>query len=193
MGKPGVLQSAGSQSQTRLSNWTTMFSLNFQQDTYYLKLLMRSRWHQCLDGHEFEWTPGIGDGQGGLACCDSWGCKGSDTTEQLNWTELNWMRSRRVLELCVKYLLLAYGLRVFLMKNSLQRLLSWTLSKAINSSQSLVCSWVMVPSPAQIIHQGNRGFNVKFQKNQFSWLPELIGCIFFNSKDKSSSILLQYF
>ena len=37
-----------------------------------------------------EWTPGVGDGQGGLACCDSWGRKESDTTERLNWTELNW-------------------------------------------------------------------------------------------------------
>ena len=46
-------------------------------------------WHHCLDGRESEWTPGVGDGQGGLACCDSWGCKESDTTEQLNWTELN--------------------------------------------------------------------------------------------------------
>ena len=47
-------------------------------------------WHHQLDGHEFGWTPGVGDEQGGLACCDSWGCKESDTTEQLNWTELNW-------------------------------------------------------------------------------------------------------
>ena len=47
-------------------------------------------WHHWLDGHESEWTPGVGDGQGGLACCDSWGRKESDTTEQLNWTELNW-------------------------------------------------------------------------------------------------------
>ena len=47
-------------------------------------------WHHWLDGHEFEWTPGAGDGQGGLACCDSWGCKELDTTEQLKWTELNW-------------------------------------------------------------------------------------------------------
>ena len=48
-------------------------------------------WHHGLDGHESEWTPGDGDGQGGLACCDSWGLKESDTTEQLNWTELNHM------------------------------------------------------------------------------------------------------
>ena len=46
-------------------------------------------WHHRLDGREFEWTPGDGDGQGGLACCDSWGRKESDTTEWLNWTELS--------------------------------------------------------------------------------------------------------
>ena len=45
-------------------------------------------WHHQLDGREFEWTPGVSDGQGGLVCCDSWGHKESDTTEQLNWTEL---------------------------------------------------------------------------------------------------------
>ena len=46
-------------------------------------------WHHWLDGRESEWTPGVGDGQRGLACCDSWGCKESDTTEPLNWTELS--------------------------------------------------------------------------------------------------------
>ena len=45
-------------------------------------------WHHGLDGRESEWTPGVGDGQRGLACCDSWSCKESDTTERLNWTEL---------------------------------------------------------------------------------------------------------
>ena len=44
-------------------------------------------WHHRLDGHEFEWTPGVGDGQGGLACYDSWGRRESDTTERLNWTD----------------------------------------------------------------------------------------------------------
>ena len=47
-------------------------------------------WHHWLDGCESEWTLGVGDGQGGLACCDSWGCKESDMTDRLNWTELNW-------------------------------------------------------------------------------------------------------
>ena len=45
-------------------------------------------WHHQLDGCEFGWTPGEGDGQGGLAGCDSCGRKESDTTERLNWTEL---------------------------------------------------------------------------------------------------------
>jgi len=45
-------------------------------------------WHHWVNGHEFEWTLGVGDGQGGLGCCSSWGRKESDTTEQLNWTEL---------------------------------------------------------------------------------------------------------
>ena len=44
-------------------------------------------WHHGLNGLESEWTPGDGDGQGGLVCCDSWGRKESDTTERLNWTE----------------------------------------------------------------------------------------------------------
>ena len=46
-------------------------------------------WHHQLNGHEFGWTPAVGDGQGGLACWGSWGCKESDMTEWLNWTELN--------------------------------------------------------------------------------------------------------
>ena len=47
-------------------------------------------WHHGLDGRESEWTPGDGDGQGGLEWCNSWGRKESDTTEWLKWTELNW-------------------------------------------------------------------------------------------------------
>ena len=43
-------------------------------------------WHPWLDRRESQWTLGVGDGQGGLACCDSWGHKESDTTEQLIWS-----------------------------------------------------------------------------------------------------------
>ena len=47
------------------------------------------RWHHRLNGHEFGQTPGVGDGQGGLACCGSRGRRESDMTERLNRTELN--------------------------------------------------------------------------------------------------------
>ena len=54
-------------------------------------------WHHQIDGHGFEWTLGVGDGQGGLACCDSWGRKELEMTEWLNWTECKeptpWKRS----------------------------------------------------------------------------------------------------
>ena len=46
-------------------------------------------WHHWLNGHEFEQAPRVGDGQGSLVCCSPWGLKDSDTTEWLNWTELN--------------------------------------------------------------------------------------------------------
>ena len=45
-------------------------------------------WHHWFNGHGFGWTPGVSDGQRSLACCSPWGCKESDTTEQLHWTEL---------------------------------------------------------------------------------------------------------
>ena len=44
-------------------------------------------WHQSLNGHEFEWVPGVHDGQGSLACCSPRGCKESDTTKRLNWAK----------------------------------------------------------------------------------------------------------
>ena len=44
-------------------------------------------WHHWLNGHGFGWTPGVGDGQGGLVCWGSWGLKELDTTERLNWTD----------------------------------------------------------------------------------------------------------
>ena len=45
-------------------------------------------WHHQLNGYEFEWTPGVSDGQGGLACCSPWGHKESETTERLNWCDM---------------------------------------------------------------------------------------------------------
>ena len=45
-------------------------------------------WHHRFNGHGFGWTPGVGDGQGGLVCCNPWGRKELDTTEWLNWTNI---------------------------------------------------------------------------------------------------------
>ena len=56
-------------------------------------------WHHWLDGREFEWALGVGDGQGGLACCASWGRKESDTTERLNWKQCRWCGMQ-----CLKWL-----------------------------------------------------------------------------------------
>ena len=53
-------------------------------------------WHHWLNGRESEWTPRVGDGQGGLARCNSWGLKESDTTEWRNWTELSNFHSHEV-------------------------------------------------------------------------------------------------
>ena len=50
-------------------------------------------WHHWLDGCKSQWTPGAGDGQEGLACCDSWGRKESGTTERLIWSDLIWATS----------------------------------------------------------------------------------------------------
>ena len=59
-------------------------------------------WHHRINGHEFEWTLGVGDGQGGLACCNSWGCKELDMTEWLNRTKLRTVsdKSRCTVTLC---------------------------------------------------------------------------------------------
>ena len=60
-------------------------------------------WHHLLNGHEFEWTPGVGDGQGGLECCSPWGHKESDMTERLNGTEVAdlWLADGEVAGWCL--------------------------------------------------------------------------------------------
>ena len=58
-------------------------------------------WHHWLHGRESEWTPGVGDGQGGLACCDSWGRKESDMTERLIWSDLIWMGLDATILVCL--------------------------------------------------------------------------------------------
>ena len=66
---------------------------HFPQEHHILKnTILMAGWHHWLGGHESEWTPGVGDGQGGLACCDSWGRKESDTTERLIWSDLIFLK-----------------------------------------------------------------------------------------------------
>ena len=64
----------------------------------YMNLVIRpaKELNHRLDGREFAWTPGVGDGQGGLACCDSWGHKESDMTERLKWTELKELKRKKI-------------------------------------------------------------------------------------------------
>ena len=57
-------------------------------------------WHHWLNGRECEWTPGVGDGQGGLVCCNSWGHKELDITEQLIWSDLNYATNFCIFILC---------------------------------------------------------------------------------------------
>ena len=59
-------------------------------------------WHHRLNGYEFEWTPGVGDGQGGLAWCNSWGRKESATPERLNWIDEN-KRSEKLRYFVLKF------------------------------------------------------------------------------------------
>ena len=71
-------------------------------------------WHHQLNGHGFGWTPGVGDGQGGLACCSLWGHEESDMTEWLNWTELNWINVCNLALITLLYKVLNLVLPTFL-------------------------------------------------------------------------------
>ena len=89
-------------------------------------------WHHQLDGHECEWTPGDGNGQGGLECCDSWGRKESDTTERLNWTDI--MSYILILKKKLLFSLQSYGIwsKLERWKSLISRcLMSWLKIKKI--------------------------------------------------------------
>ena len=88
------------------------------------------RWHHRLDGHGFGWTPGVGDGQGGLACCSSWGREESDMTERLNWTELNFVQIFPPL----KYFYFCYNVirKIEIKSNSKSPPLFWIINSICN-------------------------------------------------------------
>ena len=99
-------------------------------------------WHHWLDGRESEWTPGVDDGQGGLVCCNSWGRKESDMTEQLNWTELNWiilLKTYTPAFLLIKYLcsIRAWAPMSFFLSFSLPFFFFFSLSLSLQLSLSL--------------------------------------------------------
>ena len=87
-------------------------------------------WHHWLDGHGFGWTPGVGDGQGGLACCGSWGRRvGHDWVTELNWIHIIQLQKW-------KWMLL-----------SLVRLFAtpWTLYTVHGILQARILEWIAVP------------------------------------------------
>ena len=90
-------------------------------------------WHHQVNGHEFGWIPGVSDGQGGLACCGSWGWKELDMTEWLNWTELKhqpfvwWCRVTYQFSICLNYGLLSTVILLQeLQKRGIDEMLSYT-------------------------------------------------------------------
>ena len=115
-------------------------------------------WHHRLDGREFEWTPGVGDGQGGLACCGSWGRKESDTTEWLNWTDR--VGKREILCACFViffcfFRICSFQILLFTSPLSQNLLKVGTPSQALHSSPNyfLLCNsslfpffWTIIPS-----------------------------------------------
>ena len=91
-------------------------------------------WHHQLNGHEFGWTPGVDDGQGGLACCSPWDHKESDMTEWLNWTELIQWPNFQVVPII--YLI------AFLSESGFNQNLLIVLFMWIAVVQSLSCVWL---------------------------------------------------
>ena len=81
-----------------LTHWKRLWWRDWGQEEKGTREDEMAGWHHQLDGREFEWTPGVGDGQGGLAC-NSWGHKESDTTERLFWSEL---RQEKILATTMK-------------------------------------------------------------------------------------------
>ena len=129
-------------------------------------------WHHWLDGREFEWTPGDGDGQGGLAFCDSWGHKESDTTERLNWTELNWMNDMRndVTNGFMQILLIACILsrfsRVWLFETPWTVTLQGPLSIGLSRRQEY-WSRLLCPPPGYLLYPRIRPSSLK--SPAFAW------------------------
>ena len=108
-------------------------------------------WRHWLNGHGFWWTPGVGDGQGGLACCNSWGYKEMDMTELLNWTEIGRERDQEE-----KHLYILLGALLDVLKNifGLQRVfcflvffLSLQVKQSFVKAVSSLSNWMILNKP----------------------------------------------
>ena len=108
-------------------------------------------WHHQLDGHEFEQTPGVGDGQGSLACCSPWGRKESDTTERLNWTDNYRLNNSDTWAL------------TFVVQLAKVRGSIWTQAAWKVQSRPLT---IMLPYPHGLVLSGGRGVQVKKLKHR---------------------------
>ena len=105
-------------------------------------------WHHRLDGREFEETLGVGDWQGGLECCGSWGRKESDTTKWLNWTELNFFMVQPSHPYMTTGKNIALTIRTFDGKviSLLFNMLSRFVIAFLPRSKHLLISWLQSPS-----------------------------------------------
>ena len=105
-------------------------------------------WHHWLDGRESGWTPGVGDGQGGLACCNSWGRKESDTTEWLIWSDLMWDY------LCIKFLMFVSCSVVSDSLRPHELYVAHQASPFMEFSKQEYCSGLPFPSPEDLPDPG---------------------------------------
>ena len=127
-------------------------------------------WHHQLDGHEFEWAPGDCDGQGGLACCDSWGRKESDMPERLNWIE--WWTSR--LQECYRINMCCFKpLKVLVTQSCPTPCDPMDHSPPGSSFQARILEWAPFPSPEDVPTPGIKPMSPELQA--VSLPPELPG------------------
>ena len=103
-------------------------------------------WHHRLNGHGFGWTPGVDDGEGGLVCCGSWGCKESDTTKHLNWTELIHVNAWKKPTQYCKAIILQLKINKFLKTSTKDKEGCWTLKKGWVHQEDLSDINIYVPN-----------------------------------------------
>ena len=147
-------------------------------------------WHHLLNGHEFEWTPGVGDGQGGLACCNSWGCKESDMTEWLNWTELNETDSHEIWKVVEKKLGFSGGSAVM---QEMEEMQFWSLGwedplEKEMTIYSSILAWQIprTEEPGELQSMGSQRVGLDWATNTFTFNEHRV-----NTITKSLEVLLR--